>query len=85
MVSALRVPDRSPNNRHLDIRTVISIHEERKQRTEVRTAIAGAKEDDAEVQTGECPSGQFKEKKKHTKKNNSVRLCQRIKHLLLQV
>lgn len=82
MVSALRVPDRSPNNRHLDIRTVISIHEERKQRTEVRTAIAGAKQDDVEVQTGECPSGQFKKEKKI---NNSVRLYQRIKHLLLQV
>lgn len=37
--------------------------------------MAGAKEDDEEeVQTGKCPSGQFKKKKK-----NSVRLYQRIK------
>lgn len=73
MVSVFRVPDRSPNNRHLDIRTVISIHEERKQRTEVGTAIAGAKEDDAEVQTGECPSGQFKKKKKKTTLSGFIR------------
>lgn len=66
MVSVLRVPDRSPHNGHLDISTLISLHERRKWRREAGTAMAGTTEDHvSEVPNRLVPIRPIQEENKH--------------------